>query len=82
MGGLSQVSSRALEGLDRAEANLQRAADRIARVSLLPPGESGDPVNLSKEILSLLEARTAYRASLRALKATEELQGLVIDVLG
>lgn len=81
MSGLSQVGSRALEGLDRAEAKLQRAADRIARASL-PPGESGDPVNLSEEIVSLLEARTAYKTNLRALKTAEELQGLLIDVLG
>ena len=81
MSGLSQVSSRALEGLDRAEAKLQRAADRIARASL-PPGGSGAPVDLTEEIVGLLEARSAYRTNLKALKTAEELQGLLIDVLG
>jgi len=72
------VISTALTGMERAEAKLERTAQRVARISF----EEGDAVDLSAEAVALLEARNAYSANLKVAQAAEEMTRKLLDVLG
>lgn len=75
-----EISSHALQGLTRAEALLERTAQRIAR--LPARAESGDTVQLSEEIVRLLEARTLHRANVKSLQTADELTRATLKLFG
>ena len=81
MSGLSQVAAKALEGLDRAEAKLEKAVERLASLPLSVDAPI-DEVSLSDEVVNLIHARNGYEASLKALKTVNEVEGHLIDILG
>lgn len=73
----------ALNGLDQAEALLERTADRLARLPLAgAQGAPQDAVDLSAEMVSLLEARNHFQVSTRVLKTAFEMEEHLLDVLG
>jgi flagellar basal body rod protein FlgB len=75
-----EISQTALQGLARAETMLERAAQRIARLPARP--ESGDSVQLSEEMVRLLEARTLHRANLKSLQTADELTRETLKLFG
>ena len=78
-----QVINAALEGLDRAEALLEGAAGRLARLPLaLEQPAPRDCVDLSAEMVALLEARNLFRINTRVIRAAFEMQDHLLDVLG
>jgi flagellar hook-associated protein FlgK len=81
MGVSAQLVSRALEGLDRAEAELERTAERIARLPV-SAGHPEDQVNLSEEMVKLIRVRHSYEANLKVLQTANEMEEHLIDVLG
>lgn len=73
----------ALCGLGRAEALLERTAGRLARL----PGASEqtapqDVVDLSAEMVALLEAGNRFQINTRVLKTAFQMEQRLLDVLG
>ncbi len=78
-----RVVDTALNGLDQAEALLERTADRLARLPLaLEQPAPQDSVDLSAEMVSLIEARHHFQINTRVLKTAFELEERLLDVLG
>ena len=68
-----------LQGLDRAEQQFNPAATRIAKTPL--PGDPVDMVDLSAEVVSLMEAKNNFAANARLIHAADELTRSLLDVL-
>jgi len=64
----------ALQGLGRAQATFDRAAERIARPISLTPENPQDQVSLSHEMVTLISARNDYQANLRTLQKFEKVE--------
>ena len=76
-----EILAAALEGLSRAEAQVDQAAVRISQAGVSPNGSSGDTVDLAAEIVNLTQAKDDYAVSLKALQAGDELIKHTIDIL-
>ena len=73
--------SSALDGMSRAEAQLNNAARDIARAPLATsPG--GDLVDLSAPVLAMLESRNSFDANTKVLKVADELNKDLLNILG
>ena len=70
--------SSALEGMSRAEAQLNRAASDIARA----PVEGEDTVDLSAAIVALLESRNNFEANTKMLKTVDEMDRSLLNIVG
>jgi len=73
----------ATEGLRKAEERVQRVAERLARYS--PPGDSSAPqdvVDLSAEVVALLEAKNAHAVNAKVAETAVELDQRLLDILG
>ena len=71
-----------LDGLRRAETNLEKTAARVARLTTALTGEPHDYVDLSTEAISLMETRQAFRADLRLIETADDLTEYTLDILG
>lgn len=73
--------SSALEGMSRAETQLNKAASDIAR---LPVASSagGDIVDLSASMLALIESRNSFEANTKVLKVADEMNRDLIRLFG
>jgi flagellar hook-associated protein FlgK len=67
-----------LEGMDRASANLDRAASRIAAIGQ----PSGDTVDLSTEMVALIQARDNFGANVKAAQTMDEVTQSLLNVVG
>lgn len=72
----------ALEGLGRAQASFDRAAQRITQPISLSPESPQDQVSLSDEMVALMTARNNYEANLQTVKAADQMQKTLLDALG
>ena len=72
-----EISAIALSGMNQAQTRLEGVAKRLARVS-----DSADTIDLSTEMVALLEARNAYATNAKVLKTADEMHGSLLDVLG
>jgi hypothetical protein len=70
----------ALETIERASALLDRTASRLAR----PPSIDGaaDTVDLSAEMIALLEARNTGAVGVKLAQAVDDLQKTALSVFG
>jgi hypothetical protein len=76
------LSAIALQGLQQAEAQLEKAATRIASVGAASPeGANLDTVVLSTEMVALMSARNQSSFSLSVLKTANEIQKNVLDLV-
>ena len=73
--------SSALEGMSRAETQLNQAASDIARSSTVPPA-GGDVLDLSASMISLLQSRNSFEANTKAFKVADEMQKSLLSVIG
>lgn len=71
-----------LEGLSRAQAAFDQAADNIARSPSANPQNPQDQVSVSDEMVALLNSRNDYEANLKSLDAGKELQKKLLDLIG
>ena len=72
----------ALEGLNRAETVLEGAAARLARLPLaLETAAPEDVVNLSAEMVALIEARNLFQINARVIRTADEMSRSLLDVL-
>jgi Zn-dependent M28 family amino/carboxypeptidase len=80
---LMEASAIALQGLQNAEALLERAATRIARAGATDAaGNPVDVVDLSREMVALILARDFFKGNARVLETAGEMQKHVLDILG
>jgi len=70
----------ALSTIERASALLDSTASRLAQPTSLSGG--GDTVDLSAEMLALIEARNSAAIGVKLAQSVEDLQKSTLDVLG
>lgn len=75
------LSSIALQGLDRASAQLDAAAGRIVDAGLTSACPPADTISLSEEIVALMSAETLYSANISTLKSADQTQRSLLNVL-
>lgn len=76
-----QVSNHGLEGMARALERLQKTSERIARSGVPAQNGTEDVVDLSPELVAMLEARNAYEANLELTRAANEMAARTLDML-
>ena len=67
--------SSALEGMSRAETQLNKAASDIARAPV-------DTVDLSAAMVSLLESRNNFEANTKVFKIADDMSKTLLNVVG
>ncbi len=72
--------SSALQGLSRAENQLNQAAVDIARAPVASSGE--DVVDLSAAMVALLQSRNNFEANVKLLKTADEMDGTLLNIIG
>ncbi len=70
-----------LEGLDRAQAKVERAAKRLAQFAAFEDQSPVDQVELSEEIVSLVAAQNAFSASAAVARSGAEMEAKLLDIL-
>jgi flagellar hook protein FlgE len=76
------ISSIALQGLEQSSAQVDAAVSQIASAgSLSGGGAPVDVVSLSKEMVALMSARTAFSANVAVFKTAEETQQNTLNVM-
>ncbi len=73
--------SSALEGMSRAETQLNQAAGDIARATTVSP-PAGDIVDLSTAMVALLQSRNSFEANTKVFKVADEMQKSLLNVIG
>jgi flagellar basal body rod protein FlgG len=71
----------ALEGIQKAELQVNRTAARLARPFAVDKSGS-DAVDLSAEMVALMEARNNSAASVKLAQTADEIQGALLNLLG
>jgi len=74
------IAAIALNGLGQVHARVQATAERLAKVPLTA-GAGGDTVDLSVEIIVLVQAKNENAALLAALKAEDQLTAQTLNIL-
>jgi flagellar basal body rod protein FlgC len=82
----SPIGASALQGMQKAEAQLGKAADRIAQLpnalNAGAAGASGDTVDLSAQMVALLGARDNFMANVEAFKTGDSMQRTLLNMVG
>ena len=73
--------SSALEGMSRADTQLNKAAADIARASLASPS-SGDILDLSAPMLALIESKNNFEANSKVFKVADDMSKALLNVVG
>ncbi len=68
-----------LAGLAGAEKNLHRTAANVARMGFDGPADS---VDLSAEMVALMEARLHFAASIRVAQTEDQITQSLVDLIG
>jgi len=76
------ILSTPLQGLSRAEASFDRAAQNVSKSFTAAPQNPQDQVSLSDSMVSLLNAKNDYEANLKSLKVSDEMTTKLLDILG
>jgi len=72
----------ALDGMQAAESQLDTTANRIAHYPFaLPPANTGDTVDLSTDMVNLIQARDNFAADASVAKVADEIQQSTISML-
>ena len=77
-----------LAGMDRAEASLNTTATQIAGISVAGIGVAtgttgqGDTVDLSAEMIALMEARNNFAVNAKLAQAENQVAQISINLLG
>jgi len=67
-----------LQGMDSASAGLDRTATRIASIGQ----PTGDTVDLSTEMVALIQARNSFGANVKAAQTMDELSQSLLNIVG
>lgn len=71
--------STPLAGLEKASEALNKTASRIQSVGLTP---QGDTVDLSTEMVALLQAKNNFAANTKVIQAADQMTQSLLNVLG
>jgi len=71
-----------LAGMQRAEDLLDQATQHLAALPLSASDGPVDTVDLSAEIVALLQARNLMAINVKAAQAAEEMASHTLDILG
>jgi len=76
------ISSIALQGLDRAQSQFESAALRLSAAGTgSPDGVPADTADLSDAAVALLSAKNAFSINIQTLKIAEKIQSHALDIL-
>lgn len=76
------LSAIALQGFEQADAQLEKAASRIASAAALSPdGSNVDAVDLSAEMVALLSAKNQFSVEAATLKVADEVQKNAVNLI-
>ena len=83
----SPISASALQGMQKAEAQLGTAANKIAQLPNAVDGGAtgaagGDTVDLSAQMVALLSARDNFMANVEAFKTGDSMQRTLLNMVG
>ena len=77
--------SISLAGMQRASASVDQSAKRIASASVAitdtPPSAPTDIVDLSAEMVNLIQAKNAFTANANVARATSDMEQSLLNVL-
>ena len=72
----------ALEGMQASETQLDTTAARIASYPFaVPPANTGDTLDLSTDMVNLLQARDNFAADVKVAQTADEMQESTISML-
>jgi len=71
-----------LAGMQRAEDLLNRTAERLASLPLSTSDAPVDTVDLSAEMVALIEARNMMAVNVKAAQTADEMARRTLDLLG
>jgi hypothetical protein len=77
------AASFALEGMSRAETQLEGVAKRLARLG--PPSDPSAPVDsvdVAAEMVGLIDARNNFDVNAKVARTSDEMTKRLLDVLG
>lgn len=77
-----EVQSIGLAGLEKAQEKLAAVAKRLSAGVASTAGEGSDVVDLSAEMVALMEAKLAAGVNLKLVETANEMAAKTIDVLG
>ena len=77
-----EVQSIGLAGLEKAQEKLAAVAKRLAGGTIGTSNSGVDSVDLSAEVVALLEAKQSAQANLKLVESANELASQSIDILG
>jgi flagellar hook protein FlgE len=69
--------STPLAGLDRATTSLNQTASKIANIST-----PGDTVDLSAEVVNLLQARNGFESNTKVLQTEDDMTKSLFSIIG
>ena len=75
-----EIGGIALQGLNQAQGDFEKAAAQIAQAAG-PDSPASDSVNLSDAAVSLLAARSQFEANLKTLQTAGQMAQQAIDLL-
>jgi hypothetical protein len=77
-----EVQSIGLAGLEKAQEKLAAVAKRLAVGTIGTSSSGSDSVDLSAEVVALLEAKLSTQTNLKMVESANELASRTIDILG
>jgi hypothetical protein len=77
-----QISAIALQGLNQAQSQVDKAFGTLASLGANPDdGTSVDTVDLSTAAVSLISAKNVFSTDIQMLKVADEMQGQALQLL-
>jgi len=75
------ISDSAVQGIHRAESQLESVAQRVARPST-PSAAGSDQIDLSEVAVKLIQSRNEVAIDVKLLQAADQLDKTIINILG
>jgi flagellar hook protein FlgE len=75
------ITSTAIEGLNRAEEKLQSVATKLARSPIAESGQPKDTVDLSAAAVEMMDARNKHAVNVKVIETAEEMSKHLLDIL-
>ena len=74
--------TQAVQGLQRSEAQFDRAAAHIAQLPFSSLAPQGDLVALSTQAVAVLESKDSFEANIQVLKVDNQMQHTLLNIVG
>jgi len=74
--------TQAIQGIQTAEAQFDKAAANIAQSPFSSSTAQGDSVNLSTQAVSMIQSRNSFEANVKALKVDDQMTKTLLNMVG